>query len=32
MVVNTFFDAMKQSLLAGERIEIRGFGSFKIKE
>ena len=31
MVVNTFFDAMKQSLLAGERIEIRGFGTFKLK-
>ena len=30
MVVNTFFDAMKQSLLAGERIEIRGFGSFAL--
>ena len=30
MVVNTFFDAMKQSLLAGERIEIRGFGSFSL--
>ena len=32
LVVNTFFDAMKQSLLSGERIEIRGFGSIKIKE
>ncbi len=32
LVVNTFFDAMKESLIAGERIEIRGFGSFKIKE
>lgn len=32
LVVNTFFDEMKSSLLAGERIEIRGFGSFKIKE
>ena len=31
LVVNTFFDAMKKSLLSGERIEIRGFGSFKIK-
>ena len=26
LVVNTFFDAMKESLIAGERIEIRGFG------
>ena len=31
LVVNTFFDAMKESLIAGERIEIRVFGSFKIK-
>ena len=32
LVVNTFFDATKNALLAGERIEIRGFGSFKIKD
>ncbi len=32
LVVNTFFDAMKKALAEGERIEIRGFGSFKIKE
>lgn len=32
LVVNTFIDAMKASLIAGDRIEIRGFGSFKIKE
>lgn len=32
MVVNTFVDCMKESLLLGERVEIRGFGSFKIKE
>ena len=32
LVVNTFIDAMKDSLIAGDRIEIRGFGSFKIKE
>ena len=32
MVVNTFVDCMKSSLLTGERVEIRGFGSFKIKE
>ena len=30
LVVNTFIDAMKDSLIAGDRIEIRGFGSFKI--
>ncbi|NCC24077.1 MAG: integration host factor subunit beta [Deltaproteobacteria bacterium] len=32
VVVNTFFDAIKDSLVAGQRVEIRGFGSFKIKE
>jgi integration host factor subunit beta len=31
-VVNTFFDSMKEALKNGDRIEIRGFGSFKIKE
>ncbi len=32
IVVNTFVGCMKDSLLAGERVEIRGFGSFKVKE
>ncbi len=32
LVVTTFVDCMKDSLLAGERVEIRGFGSFKVKE
>ncbi len=32
LVVNTFITCMKDSLLAGERVEIRGFGSFKVKE
>ena len=31
-VVNTFVDCMKEALLAGDRVEIRGFGSFKVKE
>lgn len=31
-VVNIFFDSMRKSLIAGDRVEIRGFGSFKIKE
>ena len=31
IVVNTFIDNMKDSLLAGDRVEIRGFGSFKVK-
>ena len=30
--VNTFVDRMKDSLLEGGRVEIRGFGSFKVKE
>ena len=32
IVVNIFFTSMKKALLAGNRVEIRGFGSFKIKE
>ena len=32
LIVNTFFDAVKEALLRGERVEIRGFGSFKIKD
>ncbi len=32
MIVNTFFDSIKDSLKNGDRVEIRGFGSFKIKE
>lgn len=32
LVVNTFMDCMKDALLQGDRVEIRGFGSFKIKE
>jgi integration host factor subunit beta len=32
LAVNTFVDSMKKALLAGDRIEIRGFGSFKVKE
>lgn len=32
LVVNTFVDSMKDSLLDGDHVEIRGFGSFKVKE
>ena len=32
LVVNTFVDCMKESLLASKRIELRGFGSFKVKQ
>ena len=30
-IVNTFFDSIKETLLQDNRVEIRGFGSFKIK-
>jgi len=30
--VNTLFDAMTRALVAGHRIEIRGFGSFSVSE
>jgi len=30
-VVDTFFDALKDSLAKGDRVEIRGFGSFSVK-
>jgi integration host factor subunit beta len=32
MIVNAFFDAIRSSLVNGDRIEIRGFGSFTMKE
>ncbi len=31
VVVNTIFDSMTDALRRGERIEIRGFGSFQVK-
>jgi integration host factor beta subunit len=31
VVVNTIFDSMIESLKVGDRIEIRGFGSFQVK-
>jgi len=31
VVVNTIFDSMTDALRTGERIEIRGFGSFQVK-
>ncbi|MBU1534072.1 integration host factor subunit beta [Myxococcota bacterium] len=31
-IVNTIFSAMKDAILEGERIEIRGFGSFTIRK
>jgi integration host factor subunit beta len=31
-VVNAMFDGLSQGLMRGERIEIRGFGSFGVKQ
>lgn len=31
-IVDTVFDTMAQALKRGDRIEIRGFGSFTVKE
>lgn len=31
-IINTIFDAMTDALLAGDRIEIRGFGSFVVND
>ncbi len=32
LIVNCVFDSMEASLKRGERIEIRGFGSFQIRD
>ncbi len=32
MVVNIVFDSMSEALKSGEKVEIRGFGSFTIRE
>lgn len=31
IIIDTLFDSMCDSLTKGEKVEIRGFGSFKIK-
>ena len=31
-IVNLIFDGFKDALVRGERVEIRGFGSFAIRE
>ena len=31
LVVNTFFDSIVESLRRSEKIELRGFGSFKLR-
>lgn len=32
LVVNTIFDTIGSALIGGDRVEIRGFGSFTIRE
>ncbi len=32
IIVDSLFQSMSESLSKGEKVEIRGFGSFKIKE
>ncbi|MDE7469355.1 MAG: integration host factor subunit beta [Desulfovibrionaceae bacterium] len=32
VIVDTFFATIQKALLKGSRVEIRGFGSFKVKE
>ncbi len=31
-VVDIIFDSMKEALVEGDKVEIRGFGSFKVKD
>lgn len=31
MVIDTIFDSMKAALLKGDKVEIRGFGNFRLK-
>lgn len=32
LVINTIFDSIGDALIGGDRVEIRGFGSFTIRE
>ncbi|MDI6891005.1 MAG: HU family DNA-binding protein [Thermodesulfovibrionales bacterium] len=32
IVVETIFESMKEALAKGEKIEIRGFGNFRLKD
>ncbi len=31
LAVNVTFEAMEEALIKGDRLEVRGFGSFKVK-
>jgi integration host factor subunit beta len=32
LIVNSIFDSIGQALVGGDRVEIRGFGSFTVRE
>jgi integration host factor subunit beta len=32
VIVDTIFDSMTEALSRGEKVELRGFGSFKVRE
>ncbi len=32
IVIDTVFDSIKEALQKGEKVEIRGFGNFRLKE
>jgi len=32
VIVNSIFDAIRDALAAGEKVELRGFGSFKVRQ
>ncbi|MDY0268383.1 integration host factor subunit beta [Trichloromonas sp.] len=32
LIVNTIFDSIGDALVSGDRVEIRGFGSFTVRE
>ncbi|MBN2644111.1 MAG: integration host factor subunit beta [Desulfuromonadaceae bacterium] len=32
LVINTIFDSIGDALVQGDRVEIRGFGSFSVRE
>ena len=32
VIIDTIFDSMTGALCKGEKVELRGFGSFKVKE
>ncbi len=32
VIVNTVFDAIRDALARGDKVELRGFGSFKVRQ